>query len=302
MQIIIPMSGIGKRFLNAGYVLAKPLIEVDDIPMIQHVINLFPDETNFTFICNNKHLCETNMREVLYNLIPKCNIIEVSVENRQGPVHAVLQACEHIKDDDEVIVSYCDYGTYWNYKEFLEKVRNANADGAIPAYIGFHPHMLGTDHYAYVEHNNMWLTKIQEKQPFTDNKMEEYASNGAYYFKSGEIMKRYFNKLMLHNMHINGEYYVSMVYNLLLKEGLNVLVYEIDNMLQWGTPYDLEIYQMWSSYFKKKLNSITTFSDKYDTHTILPMAGKGSRFSMIGYKIAKPLPPDVETSFLGDVS
>jgi len=32
MQIIIPMSGIGKRFIEAGYKDPKPLIKVDGIP------------------------------------------------------------------------------------------------------------------------------------------------------------------------------------------------------------------------------------------------------------------------------
>jgi dTDP-glucose pyrophosphorylase len=288
MQIIIPLSGVGQRFINAGYTVPKPLIEVDGMPIIQHVVNLFPGETNITFICNDKHLRETNMREILNNISPICKIVEVSVENRQGPVHAVSQAYDIINDNEEVIISYCDYGTWWNYKDFLDKVRITNADGSIPSYIGFHPHMLGSDNYAFMQHTNMWMTKIQEKKPFTDNKMTEYASNGTYYFKTGAIMKKYFNELMNRKIHTNGEYYVSMVYNLLLEDKHDVLIYEIDNMLQWGTPYDLEVYNMWSAYFKQKMVLMESFNDSKQTHTILPMAGKGSRFGMIGYTTAKP--------------
>jgi len=288
MQIIIPLSGVGQRFINAGYTVPKPLIVVDGMPIIQHVVNLFPGETNITFICNDKHLKETKMQEILTTIVPTCKIREVSVENRQGPVHAVSQAYDLIDDNDEVIISYCDYGTWWNYKDFLDKIHLTNADGAIPSYIGFHPHMLGSDNYAFIQHTNMWMTKIQEKKPFTDDKMNEYASNGAYYFKSGAIMKKYFNELMNRKIHTNGEYYVSMVYNLLLEDKFDVLIYEIDNMLQWGTPYDLEVYNMWSSYFKNKMIPMIPFEDTKNTHTILPMAGKGSRFGMVGYTTAKP--------------
>ena len=62
MHIIIPLSGIGKRFIDSGYPVPKPLIKVEDIPIIEHVVNLFPGESKFTFICNDKHLNETNMR------------------------------------------------------------------------------------------------------------------------------------------------------------------------------------------------------------------------------------------------
>ncbi len=40
-----------------------------------------------------------------------------------------------------------------------------------------------------------------------------------------------------------------MVYNLLIKDNLKVLIFEIEKMLQWGTPKDLEEYLVWSNYF-----------------------------------------------------
>lgn len=59
MHIVIPLSGIGKRFIEAGYSDPKPLIIVEGKPIIEHVVNLFPNETKFTFICNDLHLKET---------------------------------------------------------------------------------------------------------------------------------------------------------------------------------------------------------------------------------------------------
>lgn len=52
MQIIIPMSGFGERFRRAGYDVPKPLIEIDGMPIIAHVIDMFPGEHDFIFICN----------------------------------------------------------------------------------------------------------------------------------------------------------------------------------------------------------------------------------------------------------
>ena len=36
MHIIVPMSGIGKRFIDAGYKDPKPLIVIDGKPIIEH--------------------------------------------------------------------------------------------------------------------------------------------------------------------------------------------------------------------------------------------------------------------------
>lgn len=286
------MSGIGKRFQEAGYTDPKPLILVDGIPMIHHVIDLFPGETQFDFICNDSHLETTDIRKLLLEKVPTARIHKVSVNNRKGPVDAVLQIASEIPDEEEIIVSYCDYGTQWNYGKFLEEMRSNSADGGIAAYIGFHPHMLGSDTYAFMKHESMWATDIQEKQPFTENKMNEYASNGTYYFRTGAIMKTYFQRLIDRKMDLKGEYYVSLVYKLMCEDGLKTRIYEIEKMLQWGTPKDLEEYLMWSSYFRKRKDSPLEFSKKTaGITTILPMAGAGSRFQMVGFEQPKPLLP-----------
>jgi NDP-sugar pyrophosphorylase family protein len=289
IQLIIPMSGIGKRFIDAGYDTPKPLIKVDGFPIIQHIVNLFSNTDDITFICNENHIKETNMWETLNTISPKAKIISISRENLRGPVDAVSKIFNDIDDEREVIISYCDYGTYWDYKKFLEETRKNNSDGAIVCYTGFHPHMLGSDNYAFVKETNGIAEEVQEKKPFTNNKMNELASNGTYYFKSGKILKKYFLHLLSTDQHINNEFYVSVVYNKMISDGLKITTFLIDNMLQWGTPYDLEIYNGWSNYFSNLMVTQPKIENPPNTTLILPMAGKGSRFSEEGYNLPKPL-------------
>lgn len=295
MQIIIPLSGVGQRFINAGYVDPKPLIMIENKPIIEHVINLFPNdrtcrlgdtEDNFIFICNDKHLQETNIKNILESIKPNCKIYQVSVENRKGPVDAVMQIADFIDENAPTIVSYCDYGTKWDYEKFKKEI--VEMDGAIACYKGFHPHMLGTDNYAFVKEENNLMLEIREKCPFTDNKMDEYASNGTYYFKSGKILKKYFQELIDKNISVNNEFYVSMVYNLMKSDNLQIKIFEIEKMLQWGTPKDVEEYLVWSNYFLKRIPDFNNES-MTDMTLILPMAGAGSRFFNEGYKVPKPL-------------
>lgn len=289
LHLIIPMSGIGKRFIDSGYTIPKPLIEIDGKPIIEHVVNLFPGVTNITFICNSSHLLTTNMRDTLKKISPNSTIVEVENNLKKGPVYAISKAFDNINDNDEIIISYCDYGTVWDFDKFLSE-RN-KYDGLIPSYTGFHPHMLGSDNYAFCKIENNLVLQVKEKEPFTDNKMNEYASNGTYYFKSGKIVKKYFQEIIDSNINVNGEFYVSLVYNLLIRDNLKVGVFEIQKMLQWGTPSDLLIYNGWSSYFKNIKNGFNTPIAPKNTTLVLPMAGRGSRFSEIGYDIPKPLLP-----------
>lgn len=288
VQIIIPMSGIGKRFIDAGYSEPKPLIEVDGIPIIEHVVNMFPGESNFTFICNSNHLTTTNMRTILERIAPAAKIIEIE-PHKKGPVYAVTQIFNLLNDEEEVIVNYCDFSVFWNYADFLNHTRNRKADGAIPAYKGFHPHMLGSTNYAFMRDEEQWMLEIKEKEPFTNNRMEEYASVGTYYFRYGSYVKKYFQALLDEDVNLNGEYYVSLVYNLLNRDGLRTSIYNVQHMLQWGTPQDVQEYKAWSNYFRNIIES--NEEDKTVPHStlLMPLAGAGSRFVKEGYLDPKPL-------------
>jgi len=289
MQIIIPLAGQGNRYKRAGYTKIKPLIEVDGKPMIEHVINLFPGENDFLFICAKNHLEETNLRETLEKLKPGSSIVGIS-PHKLGPVHTALEAEEYIKDDEPVILNYCDFFAYWDYDDFKKTMKNLNPGGCITAYRGFHPHSLGPNLYAYMREKDNYMLEIREKGCFTDDRMNEYASAGTYYFRSGSFLKHYFKKAKQEDLQTRGEYYASTPFNLLLEDGLDVYIYELENFLQWGTPEDLEEYQAWSDYFAKYRDWKPDLKPSPGCN-LIPMAGAGSRFTREGYKMPKPLVP-----------
>lgn len=288
MKIIVPMSGRGQRFINKGYEDPKPLILMDGKPIIGHVIDMFSQEDDYIFICANDHLETTKMRTVLESLAPGCTIVGID-PHKKGPIYAVQQVYDLIGDEDEVIVNYCDFGCYWDYEDFKRHTRERHADGAVPAYKGFHPHMLGTTNYAFMRDDQQWMLEIQEKKPFTDNRMNEYASSGTYYFRTGAIMKKYMDMIVERNLHVNGEFYVSVVYNLFVEHGLKVSIYEIQHMLQWGTPEDVEDYIYHSEYFKQLIHSNAFKMPISNTLNLIPLAGEGQRFKNEGYDLPKPL-------------
>jgi NDP-sugar pyrophosphorylase family protein len=191
MQIIVPMAGSGARFRRAGYQTLKPLIEVDGLPMIEHVVRMFPGEHDFLFICAEDHLQQTPLRAILKRLAPGATIVAIE-PHKAGPVYSALAAGNFIKDDQPVILNYCDVAVLWDYAHFRRHMVALDCDGCLIAFKGFHPHSLGSTLYAYIREQNHRLLEIREKQAFTDQRMNEYASTGTYYFRSGALLKHYF--------------------------------------------------------------------------------------------------------------
>jgi NDP-sugar pyrophosphorylase family protein len=288
MQIIIPMSGFGERFRRVGYDVPKPLIVIDGKPIIQHVVEMFPGETDFSFVCNKDHLNEKKyqMYEILKKIAPHGKIYPIE-PHKLGPVHAVLQIINELDLQKPTIVNYADFTCDWDYEDFCNSVISDNCDGAIPCYRGFHPHTIWSNYYAYVPEKNMTALDIQEKKPFTKNPKEEFASSGTYYFKNGSLMYEYFKKCVSRELTVSGEFYVSMVYKPMIQEGLEIKVYELNHFMQWGTPFDLEEYRYWSNCFSALINEKISTNQK--GALILPMVGQGSRFEKEGYDEPKPL-------------
>lgn len=282
------MSGFGERFRKEGYNVPKPLIEVEGKTFVQHVYELFDDKDDFIFICNQEHLNNESfkMEEIIQSFCPKGRIVGIK-PHKLGPIHAVNQILGEYSENKEVIINYCDFTCYWDYNNFLKRVRNSEVIGAIPANKGFHPHSDGKTNYAYIKENDLIATDIQEKKPFTSDKTNEYASSGTYYFKSIKILRDSISYVLENNIHTNGEYYVSMCYKYLFNNNLPVLVYPLEHFMQWGTPQDFEEYCFQSRIFRKLIEPKATLP--INSELVIPMAGLGQRFKKEGYQKIKPL-------------
>lgn len=291
MQIVIPMSGYGERFRREGYKVPKPLIKINNRYMIEYVVKMFDKKSQIIFICNNNHLNNKNlnMRKILKEIAPKSKVIGIS-PHKLGPVYAVLKAQNFININLPTIVNYSDFTCYWDFKKFKDIItkKESNIDGAIPCYKNFHPHTIWSNYYAYVKLNNLnEVIDIREKKPFTKFPVNEYASSGTYFFKDGYTMLKYFKKTVSLKLKVKNEYYASMSYKPMIKDKKKIIVHHLKHFMQWGTPTDLKDYLYWSKCFdllQKDRNIL-----KLPGYTILPMAGKGSRFVKVGYKTPKPL-------------
>lgn len=245
MKIIVPMAGTGQRFVDAGYTDPKPLIEVNGKRTIEYICEMFDVvEDDFVFICNDNHMSSTNMREVLESLVPGCHI-ETIDGHKKGPVFTVMDASLLFDDEEEVIVTYCDNPYLWDYEAFKKWVHDNGSDGCIPSHTGFHPHRLSSTMMAYIKQEDLVLSAIKEKECYTDDPMNEHASTGTYYFKKGRYIKKYFPMVVDEDINYNGEYYVTLVYNLMIRDGLLVHSYPTDYVTVFGTPEEVENFEAW---------------------------------------------------------
>ena len=282
MKIIIPMTGLSSRFKSQGIETPKQFLKIGNKLIIQHIIDMFPNEKDINFIVNKADL-KNKMLHEFYDYLSNYHLVEIE-HQKTGPGGAILHS-KILETDSPVIINYCDFSNIWDWEKFKGYVKEEDPDGVVPAYKGLHPHSIYGNDYAFIKSKNDVITNIQEKKSFTNDKLNEYASSGSYYFKTGHLAKKYITKSFNQKRYINGEIYISTPYEEMINDGLDVRLYKLDYFFQWGTPEDyLEfLYNLEEVRNVRSKNKISI----RDINLLVPAAGEGSRFKEKNYNQSK---------------
>ena len=229
MNVLIPMAGAGKRFFDAGYVFPKPLIEVDNKPMIQWVIESLNLQANYIFIIQKEHQEKYNIKSVLKILQPNCKIIELD-HLTEGAACTTLLAKKYINNSDPLIIANSDQYINWNSSKALYDFNSKNLDGAILTFEAIHPKWS----YAKCDEKG-FVTEVAEKKVISKN-----ATVGVYYWKHGADYVKSAEEMIKKNIRVNNEFYVCPVYNEFLAKNKKVKIHNVDKMWGLGTPEDLD--------------------------------------------------------------
>ena len=307
MNVIIPMTGYGSRFVAAGYQELKPFIRVMGRPVIEWIVkDMYPADVNIIFVCRGEHLMkDASMRERLLLLAPEAKIVSIEDWVKKGPVYDVLRgyrellAQQAIDAQEPCIINYCDFYMQWDYAAFAQEAAERGCDGAVPCYSGFHPNLLPEKNYyaSCLTDAQDDLIEIREKYSFEKDKTKAKHSPGVYYFAGGAVMEKYCQILTEHEeCAINGEYYASLPYNFMVQDGLKVWVpVNVEYFCQWGTPEDMQEFVYWTDLIRKSEAAQHTggaesygAEEEMQGRILIPMAGAGQRFADAGYTIHKP--------------
>lgn len=235
VNVVIPMAGKGSRFVSAGYTFPKPLIDVNNKPMIQVVVdNLNIGNATYFFLVLKEHY-EKYALKYLLPLITKgneCRIIVVD-EVTEGAACTVLLAKDYINSDEELILANSDQWVNWRSEHFLSYLRNKKADGGMVTFTATHPKWS----FAKVQEVTNLVTEVAEKKPISN-----CATVGIYYFKHGRDFVSGAHQMIEKDIRTNGEFYVCPVFNELIEDGKRVYTYPVAEMKGLGTPEDLEKY------------------------------------------------------------
>ena len=249
---LVTLSGNSERFIQKG-MDHKALCLINETPAIKHFIDLFTDFEEFEtiFLCRDEDLETTKLKETISVYDSHAKVFGIK-KNSLGPVYSISKIFDKIPDDTPILITYVDAlqkaslkDIYFNFKDY---------EGGLTVHDFKNPHWRNNKNYCLVKHDDELNTEsILEKFDFSyfDFSQTNCAgSTGSYYFSSGLLMKKYFNKLIDDRIFVNGEHYVTQALDEMIKDNITVksAYYPYVSL---GVPEDLSDYEFWVKWFKK---------------------------------------------------
>jgi NDP-sugar pyrophosphorylase family protein len=247
-QIVVPMAGEGRRFQECGYTIPKPLIPVAGVPMVVRAVQDLPAAERVIFLARTEHLQAYPLRKQLEEHVPGCEVVEVRALT-EGQACTVRLAAEYLHEDWPVIVAACDNTHVYSRERLAAAMADSAIECIIWTYRGDTRVLAKPAAHGWVEVDGTRVTRVSCKVPISENPLGDHAISGCFSFQNAGRMIEYIDRMVAENVRIRGEFYLDTLPNLLIADGRNVDIFEVEKYIGWGTPADLEDFQAWERYF-----------------------------------------------------
>ena len=193
-------------------------------------------QMKYSFIVRQEHIDKYQIDKGIRSFLPEANLFSV-VKTTRGAVETCLIAENAIADDDAVIVMDCDLE--FRSKKFIEIIKQIlnkpieeATGGALVSFESNEPR------YSYAAlGEDGFVARTAEKEVISN-----HALCGAYFFASGRRFKQIAHLLLAETAFTKPEYYVSLLFNYLLKDGEKVWLASMEEYYSYGTPEELKRY------------------------------------------------------------
>jgi len=249
LQLVVPMAGLGQRFVDAGYRVPKPLVPVGGVPMVVRAARDLPAASRVVFVTHPDHVAAFGIDRTLLEYFPECRVV-VAPGLTLGQACSVRLAVPELDPGEAVLVAACDNSHVYDPAAFAALTAIPGVECVIWTYRR-DPRVLArpTAHGWVAADGAGRVERVSVKVPLSPTPMSDHAVSGTFWFRSAKLMADGIDDLVRRGEQVNGEFYLDAVPNGLIREGRDVRVFEVDKYVGWGTPHDLDDYERWATYF-----------------------------------------------------
>lgn len=233
------MAGEGSRFTKEGWTTPKPLITLQGMMLFERAIKCFEQlqaPIKYSFIVRDSHIEHNQVDKYIKASKPQANIFSVAQTTR-GAVETALLAEPAIAPDDAIVVVDCDLE--FESTAFIQRIEALLAKPAEECSGGLLISFNANDpKYSYAQVDaDFHVLRCAEKEVIS-----QHALCGAYFFSTAQSFLSAGHELIESGNCEKPEFYLSLLYNILLRKGEPVDLIKLDTYHSYGTPSELNEY------------------------------------------------------------
>ena len=231
-NILVPMAGLGSRFIKEGFKVPKQLINIKDKHLIDISLDCLDYEgCNLIFVIRDETIYNFHMDELLRKKFGEDIKIVILDKLTDGSVCSCLYAEEYIDNDAPLVIHTLDI----EFRPVFDPhvMNDLDGDGLMLTFKS------NSTNYSYAKvDRDGYVTETAEKKAISSN-----ACVGIYGFKKGSDFCKYAREMIERDIRTKNEFYISPLYNLLVKDGKKILTEPVDKMHIFGTPDEFHFYK-----------------------------------------------------------
>ena len=217
VNILVPAAG-GADFFEANY-YPKPLVEIEGVPMIEHMIKSYGTikEKHFVFVLSDEECIRFHLDNIV-RLMTDGNADVIRLKQKTaGALCSSLIAIDYVDNDEPLIISNFDQITEVDFAKVLRFFEEQKADGGVISFPSFHPRWS----YIRTEGENL-VTEVAEKHPIS-----KQAITGFYYYAKGHDFVEAAKEAIRKDNVLDGKFYISASMNEMILDGKKIVNYPI---------------------------------------------------------------------------
>ena len=251
MANVIPMAGEGKRFLDAGYGLPKPLIAVSGRPMIINAVRNMPKSDKWIFIVLQEHIDKYKIDEIIKKEVADAIIVSVS-KVTEGQACTCMLAEPYLEKDEPVFIAACDNSYLYNREKYELLLEDKSVDSIVWSFtrhetLRKNPNARG---WCVLEDDGITIKGMSVKTPISSDPYNDHAVVASFFFRRLKDFIDAVRMMIKEDYRINNEFYVDAVPIFMKKLEKRSVIFDIDYYFDWGNPRDLYEYQRLESFVR----------------------------------------------------
>ena len=227
LHLIMPMGGRGARFFRDGYVMPKPLIELRGKPFFywaaQSVLRDVP-VADLRFVVLKEHIEDFRIDRRILEYYPEAKLTVIP-EVLPGAVLTCMAGAREIEDAAPILFNDCDH--MFRSSAFAAFCAAGDFEAPDGALLTFRS---DEAKFSYLRRDDAGnIVGTAEKEVVSND-----AICGAYYFKNADAFLTAAQQYLTESRY--EEFFVSGVYDVLLRAGGSVGSFPTDVHISFGTP------------------------------------------------------------------